>query len=102
MNLINSHYANISEKFGYKVIPPERFINSIANDFMYSKMPEKVYALLNLNIKNYPKSASAVESLGDYYLSQSDTLNAIKEFKNGLKIGENKTLKEKLEKLETQ
>lgn len=100
VNLINSHYEKISEKFGYKVIPPERFVNSIANDFMYSKMPEKAYALLNLNIKNYPKSANVYESLGDYYLSQSDTLNAIKEFKNGLKILENKTLKEKLEKLE--
>ncbi len=100
INLINSHYTNISEKFGYKVIPPERVINLIVNDFMYSKMPKKAYALLNLNIKNYPKSTSAFESLGDYYLSQSDTLNAIKEFKNGLKIGECKTLKEKLKKLE--
>ncbi len=100
INLINSHYRNISEKFGYKVLPPERVINLIASDFIYSKMPKKAYALLNLNIKNYPKSTSAFESLGDYYLSQSDTLNAIKEFKNGLKHGMNKTLKEKLKKLE--
>jgi hypothetical protein len=38
--------------------------------------------------------------MGDYYLFQSDTLNAIKEFKNGLEIGEKPTLREKLEKLE--
>ena len=67
LNLINSHYVNISDQFGYEVIPPE--------------------------------SAKVFESMGDYYLFQSDTLNAIKEFKNGLEIGENNTLKEKLKKL---
>lgn len=100
LNLINSHYANISDQFGYEVIPPENYINSIGNGFMYNDMPKKAYELLNLNIKNYPKSPSVYESLGDYYLFQSDTLNAIKEFKNGLKIGENKQLKEKLDMLE--
>ncbi len=100
LNLINSHYANITDHFGYKVTPPENFINSIGNSFIRNEMPEKAYALLNLNLKNYPKSANVYESMGDYYLFQSDTLNAIKEFKNGLKIRGNKTLKEKLEKLE--
>lgn len=102
LDLINSHYLNISEKFGYEVIPPEKYINSIGNGFMYSNMPEKANALLNLNIKNYPKSANVFESMGDYYLFQSDTLNAIKEFKKGLEIGENKTLMKKLENLENE
>lgn len=100
LNLINSHYSNISDKFGYEVIPPENFINSIGNGFMYNDMPKKAYALLNLNIENYPKSADVFESMGDYYLFQSDTLNAIKEFKKGLGIGKNPALKEKLKKLE--
>ena len=100
LNLINGHYSNISDKFGYEVIPPENFINSIGNGFMYNDMPKKAYALLNLNIENYPKSANVFESMGDYYLFQSDTLNAIKEFKKGLGIGKNPALKEKLEKLE--
>ena len=100
LNLINSHYSNISDKFGYKVHPPESYINSIGNGFMYNDMPTKAHALFDLNIKNYPKSAKVFESLGDYYLFQSDTLNAIKEFKNGLEIEANKTLKEKIEELE--
>tara|TARA_R110002050_G_C8887537_1_gene509259 strand:- start:213 stop:1487 length:1275 start_codon:yes stop_codon:yes gene_type:complete len=100
LNLINAHYSKLSDKFGYEVIPPENFINSIGNGFMYNDMPKKAYALLNLNIENYPKSAKVFESMGDYYLFQSDTLNAIKEFKKGLGIGKNPALKEKLEKLE--
>ena len=100
LNLINSHYSNISDKFGYKVLPSESYINSIGNGFMYNDMPKKAHALFDLNIKNYPTSAKVFESLGNYYLFQSDTLNAIKEFKNGLEIGANKTLKEKIEELE--
>jgi hypothetical protein len=69
-------------------------------DLCIRYMPEKAYTLLNLNVKNYPKSANVFESMGDYYLFQSDTLNAIKEFKNGLEIGEKPTLSEKLEKLQ--
>lgn len=56
VNLINSHYANISKQFGYEVIPPEKYINLMGNGFMYNDMPEKAYSLLNLNIKNYAKS----------------------------------------------
>lgn len=100
INLINSHYSNITDHFGYEVTPPEDFINSIGNSFVHNEMPEKAYAILSLNLKNYPKSANVYESMGDYYLYQSDTLAAIKEFKNGLEIGENQALKEKLEKLE--
>jgi hypothetical protein len=100
VSLINSHYAYVSEQLGYEVIPPEKYINSIGNGFMYNDMPKKAYTLLNLNIKNYPKSANVFESMGDYYLFQSDTLNAIKEFKNGLEIREKPTLSEKLEKLQ--
>ncbi|WP_289062383.1 alpha/beta hydrolase-fold protein [uncultured Zobellia sp.] len=99
MKLINAHYANISDQFGYEVFPPERLINSMGGLFMSNKMPKKAYTLFKLNIKNYPKSTNVYESMGDYYLSQSDTLNAIKEFKNVLKIGENKTIKKKLERL---
>lgn len=100
VNLINSHYKKISEKFGYEVIPPERYINSIGNGFMYNDMPKKAYALLNLNLQNFPKSPDAYESMGDYYLFQSDTLNAIKTFKAGLEVGEKQGLMQKLENLE--
>jgi len=100
LNLVSTHYKKVSDHLGYEVFPPENFVNSIGNGFMYNDMPDKAYELLNLNIKNYPKSADVFEAMGEYYLFQSDTLNAIKEFKIGLKIGENTKLREKLENLE--
>ncbi|WNH10870.1 tetratricopeptide repeat protein [Thalassobellus suaedae] len=100
LNIINSHYANVSDKLDQEVSPPERLINLIGNAFMSSNRLNKARALFRLNINNYPKSADAFEAMGDCYLFQSDTLNAIKTFKKGLEIGENKVIQEKLEKLD--
>lgn len=99
LNLLNTHYAKVSDQFGYQVIPPEKYINSLGNGFMYNEMPEKAYELFSLNVQNYPKSADVFEAMGDYYLFQSDTLNAIKQFKSVLEIDNNPISKEKLEKL---
>ncbi len=98
MNLLTSHYDNVSNHFGYIVIPPEQFINSLGYAFM-PKMPDKAYALFNLNIQNYPNSANVFDSMGDYYLSQSDTSNAIEHFTKALEIGSSPISKEKLEDL---
>jgi predicted alpha/beta superfamily hydrolase len=100
LNIINYHYANVSDKLGQEVNPPERLINLIGNAFIDRNMPNKALTLFRLNIKNYPKSADAFEAMGNCYLIQSDTLNALKTLKKGLEIGENKAIKEKLEKLE--
>lgn len=100
-NLISSHYENVSNHFGYKVIPPEEIVNSYGNSFLYNDMPEKSYALFNMNIENYPNSPGPLGAMGDYYLSQSDTLNAIKQFKMALEISHNPMAKEKIEKLES-
>ena len=98
INLLTSHYENVSNHFGYKVLPPEQFINSLGY-WLMSEMPDKAYALLNLNIQNYPNSVNVFDSMGDYYLSQSDTLNAIEHFTKALEIGDSPISKEKLEKL---
>ncbi|WP_089381991.1 alpha/beta hydrolase-fold protein [Lutibacter agarilyticus] len=99
LNIINNHYAVASDKLGQEMKPPERLIKLIGNAFMSSKRPNKAKALFLLNINNYPKSTDAFETMGNCYIQLSDTLNAIKTFKKGLDIGENKALKEKLHKL---
>lgn len=100
LNLLTTHYMEISDHLGYHVIPPEKYINALGNGFLYNDMPDKSHVLLNLNIKNYPKSTSAFEAMGDYYLAQSDTLNTIKYFKSALEISDSPILKSKLEELE--
>ena len=62
--------------------------------------PAIARALFELNIRNYPKSANVYDSMGDFYLNQSDTLQAIDQFKKALELGDNPFTREKLDQLE--
>jgi len=97
--LLSTHYDQVSKHFGYEVLPPEATINSLGYNFMQSK-PEFAYALFDLNLRNYPQSANVFDSMGDYYLAQSDTLLAVEHFRKAYEIGESPLTKEKMDALE--
>jgi len=95
--MITAHYENVSTHFGYTVLPPEEFINSIGYGFL-SSHPEYAHSLFELNIKNYPASGNVYDSMGDAYLVKADTIKAIELFTKAIEVGSPAT-KEKLEKL---
>ena len=59
-------------------------------------------AMFELNIRNYPESANVYDSMGDFCLNQSDTLQAIEQFRKSLEFGDSRFTKEKLAQLETE
>ena len=95
---LDSHYGSLTERFGYEVHPPESLVNSLGYNFIQRK-PEYARALFELNIRNYPQSANVFDSMGDYFLAQSDTLNAIEQFRKAYELGESPFTKEKLDAL---
>ena len=97
---LDDHYGQVSKHFGYAVLPPEPDVNSLAYNFMNMNKPAIARALFELNIRNYPKSANVYDSMGDFYLNQSDTLQAIDQFKKALELGDNPFTREKLDQLE--
>lgn len=98
LDTINSHYKNVSHHFGYEVLPPEGFINALGYDFLTTK-PDLAFSMFNLNIQNFPNSSNVFDSMGDYYLAQADTLNAIESFAKAVEIDGFEISKEKLENL---
>jgi predicted alpha/beta superfamily hydrolase len=98
---LNDHYAMVSEHFGYEVLPPEPEVNSLGYNFMNTGKPDMARALFELNIRNYPGSANVYDSMGDYHLSQSDTLQAIEAFKQALERGQSPFTRAKLDQLLT-
>ncbi len=96
---IKQHYENISKHYGYTQLPAEGSVNSMGYGFMFNKMPEKAFACFELNIQNYPKSANAHDSMGDYYLSVKDTVHAKEYFNKALAIQPLDYTKDKLSKL---
>jgi predicted alpha/beta superfamily hydrolase len=99
LNLISSHYESVSDHFGYNVLPPDQFINSIGYEFMNNNMLDNAAALFDLNIQNYPKSSNVYDSRGDCFLAQQDSINALAYFTKALEVGSNDFSQEKIDML---
>jgi predicted alpha/beta superfamily hydrolase len=69
--LIAEHFAKVSAALGYRVLPPEKFVDRIAG-FDTSK----TVAVLSLNTELYPKSTHAFQVLGSALLARRDTTRA--------------------------
>jgi len=100
LTAINEHYKQVSERFGYQVPPAEPDVNSLGYNFITMNKPAMARAMFELNIKNYPESANVYDSMGDFYMDQGDTLQAIGQFKKALELGDSPFTKEKLSQLE--
>lgn len=100
LQALDTHYAQVSEHFGYPVPPPEPDVNSLGYNFITVNKPAMARAMFELNIRNYPESANVYDSMGDFYLDQEDTLKAIEFFRKALELGESPFTKEKLSQLE--
>lgn len=94
------HYDMVSKEMGYKVSPPELFINYLGYDAMANKHYKKAAGLFKMNIDNYPNSSNAYDSYGDVLAIQKDTANAIAYYKKALTKHDNADTKRKLNVLE--
>tara|TARA_B100000809_G_scaffold204108_1_gene205405 strand:+ start:323 stop:1606 length:1284 start_codon:yes stop_codon:yes gene_type:complete len=100
LNLIDSHYKNVSNNFGYEVLPPESFINSLGYEFLgeLNKI-DIANALFKLNLQNYPNSSNVYDSLGDCYLAKQDSIKALEHFTKAQEVGNNDFSQEKIDML---
>ncbi|MCT4665349.1 MAG: alpha/beta hydrolase-fold protein [Flavobacteriales bacterium] len=87
--------------FGYP-FPP--MIEEMLSGYGYMNLemgqPEKAFMFFKMNIDYYPKSASAHNSMADYYETKKDYINALKYAKKAFELsGENKD-KNRIKELE--
>lgn len=100
LKLPKSHFEEVSERFGYEVLPAEELINVIGYYLLEEKMPEKASLFFDLNIKNYPNRSNVYDSRGDCYLAEKDSLKALEFFNKALKLEALKIYRDKIEKFE--
>jgi tetratricopeptide (TPR) repeat protein len=98
--VISAHYEDISKHMGYTVLPPEEWVNQLGYQMLMFGSPNRALSLFSLNIKNYPNSANAFDSMGDYYLNQKDNTNAAEYYKKSLALNENADTRKKLDDLQ--
>ena len=96
---IEKHYKNISKNMGYTVNPSENSINTLGYNALYLNNLELAAYFFELNIKNYPDSYNALDSMGDFYSATGDKKRAISMYQKALSIHENADTRKKLENL---
>lgn len=94
------HYETVSKEFGYKVSPPEMFINGMGYQALGSNQYAKAEAFFKMNIANYPTSSNVYDSYGDFYAAKKDTANAMAYYQQALTIKEVADTRDKLNQLQ--
>lgn len=72
---ITEHFARVSAKLGYRVLPPERMVDQFGQ-IALSRDTTKAVALMRLNAELYPRSSHAFVALGNTLVAKHDTTGA--------------------------
>ena len=85
--LAEGHFARMSGRMGYKVLPPEEFVSTYGEGALYwYHATNKAIQWFNLNIKNYPDSFINYDSLGYVYAQSGNRELAIKNYQKALEL----------------
>lgn len=94
-----AHYAMLSKKLGYTMLPTEDLINNLGYTCMSVNKMDKAYAFFKMNIDNHPNSANAYDSIGEYYEAVGNKAKAIESYEKSLSLHEMADTRGKLERL---
>ncbi len=98
-SVIEAHFKIVSERLGYKVSPTEDLINEMGYDCMSRHKMDVAYKLFKRNVDEYPNSANAFDSLGDYYNDTGNKQKAIDAYAKALSLQEMPDTRKKMETL---
>jgi predicted alpha/beta superfamily hydrolase len=81
------HYAKLSTRLGYQILPPENLVNTIGYRLLQADRTDDAIAAFQANVKNWPKSANVYDSLGEAYEKAGRRSDARGSYEMAVKIG---------------
>lgn len=97
---IQLHFDKLSKEFGYKMIPPEDFMNNAGYKQLNAGDIDAAIKLFKENITNFPNSSNVYDSMGEAYLKKGEKDLAIENYEKSLALNpHNEEAKEILKKL---
>jgi tetratricopeptide (TPR) repeat protein len=85
--LADAHFAKMSKRMGYPVLPPEEFASTWGEGALYwQRATNKAIEWFDLNTKNYPDSFINYDSLGYVYAQSGNKDLAIKNYQKALEL----------------
>ena len=82
---VHDHYTYLSKKYGYTV-SDEATVNQLGYVFLQEKMMDAAIMAFEQNVKNYPESPNAFDSLGDAYTAAGRTKDARKSYEKAIEL----------------
>jgi len=89
---LTKHFQTLSKRLYWDFSPPEALVNRIGYRMLQSRNASDITKALSfflLNIKNFPDSYNAFDSLAEAYEVFGDKANAINNYKKSLKLNPN-------------
>lgn len=94
------HYKTVSKHMKRDIKPDWELVNDIASFMLEGHdLPKKALAYLEMNAYFHSENSKSYLALGNFYLSQKDKEEAIKNFKKAIEIDDNKEAKKKLKEI---
>ncbi len=85
--LLQAHYQQLSEKYGYPIKPNEDFIYGCASYLITTPQTlDDGIGILEMNMRHYPRSYQSCVALGDAYWKKKNTKKARFWYKNALQL----------------
>ncbi|MFH1850845.1 MAG: alpha/beta hydrolase-fold protein [Candidatus Neomarinimicrobiota bacterium] len=88
LSAIQLHYNKLSEELGYPVIPYEADINAMGYALLKAGRRTAALDVFKYNVRLYPNSANAYDSLGEGYAALSDLESALDNYRIAVRKGE--------------
>jgi uncharacterized protein len=82
------HYAGLSERFGYRIDPPEAVVNTFGYVLLGEKKTGEALAMFGYNVRAYPNSANVYDSMADGYEASDKPALAAENCATACRLGE--------------
>ena len=88
MKAVEAHYARLSDRLGWAITPPEVTINALGYAALGEHQVAEALEYLQANVRNYPDSANAYDSLGEALEAAGRFDEALAKYEEAIKRGE--------------
>jgi tetratricopeptide (TPR) repeat protein len=85
---LEKHYAALSARLGYTIVPPEGTVNNVGYGALQSGRVDEAIRYFELNVRNYPDSANVYDSLGEGLEAAGKFESARERYAEAVKRGE--------------
>jgi predicted alpha/beta superfamily hydrolase len=84
---VRRHYAALSARVGYTVVPPEAQVNRAGYALVAAGRRKDAIELLAMNVANYPESANTYDSLGEALEADGQLAKAKENYEKAVQLG---------------